>query len=117
MARKTTAWVYWGGLSTLVAISVTLAVGWWLDHRTQSVEMDTLRSQITILSSQPSVEALRAENSDLAQFIDEAYALLNEKGFHIKLDVEVDRNGRYRLRADSVILMGQLEAKLRELDE
>ncbi len=117
MARRTTAWKYWGGLSTLGAISVTLAIGWWLDHQAQSVEVNAVRSQITDLSSQPSVEDLRSENDDLVRFIDESYTLLKAKGIHVQLDVEVDQDGRYRLRADSVELMDELTNKLRELDE
>ncbi len=117
MARRATAWKYWAGLSALGAISVTLAVGWWVDHHAQSVELNAARSQIKDFSSQPSIEALRAENDDLIQYIDESYTLLKEKGLHIQLDVEVDEDGRLRLRADSVQLMGDLTKKLRELDE
>ena len=79
--------------------------------------MNTVRSQIKDISSQPSVEDLRSENDDLVRFIDESYTLLKAKGIHVQLDLEVDQDGRHRLRADSVELMDELKAKLRELDE
>jgi hypothetical protein len=124
MARRATAWKYWAGLATLGAISVTLAVGWWLDHQARSVELhalslelSTLRSQIDDLPSRPSVEHLRAENDDLMRFIDDVYSLLKAEGIYVQLDLEVDQDGRLRLRADSMHLMEELRAKLRELKE
>jgi len=101
----------------LGALSVTLAVGWWLGHRAHTVEVETLRSQVEHAASQDSAEDLRAENDDLIHFIDEAYTLLKEEGIHIQLDLEVDQDGHYRLRADSAKLTDELKAKLRELNE
>jgi hypothetical protein len=117
MARSETAWKYWAGVSSLGAISLTLAIGWWLDRRATSVELNTMRSQIKDLSSPPSVEDLRSENDDLIRFIDESYTLLRSKGIHVQLDLAVDEDGRYRLRADSLELMDELAAKLRQLEE
>ena len=117
MARRATAWKYWAGLSALGAICLTLAVGWWLDRQARSVELNTMRSQIKGPSSLPAVEDLRSENDDLIRFIDESYTLLRSKGIHVQLDLAVDEDGRYRLRADSVELMDELAAKLKQLDE
>jgi hypothetical protein len=117
MTRRATTWRRWGGLSILGAISVTLAVGWWMDHRLLSREADAMKSQVEYLQAQPSPEALRAQNDDLIRFIDESYSLLKAEGFHVQLDLAVDRDGHYRLRADSVKLMEDLRVKLQELKE
>lgn len=125
MAHKT--WNFWTGLATLGAISVILAVGWWLGHRSRAVEVNSLKSEIASISSQSSpsqsspsqssVELLRAENDDLIHFVDEVYALLQEEGIHIQLDLEVDKSGHLRLRADSAKVKDALKAKLREINE
>jgi len=98
----------------MAAISISLGFGWWQDHESQSVEADAWRVEIKNLSSQ--TERLRAKNHDLIRFIDESYALLKQEGLHVQLDIDVDENGRYRLRADSVKLMDELKAKLQQLD-
>jgi hypothetical protein len=120
MARSANRWTFPISLLILVALLVSFAVGWWLDHQAQSAELSSVRSKLENLSSlpsQPSDEELLSQNDDLIHFIDEAYTLLYEKGFHIQLDVETHQDGRLRLRADSVILKDELAAKLREIDE
>jgi hypothetical protein len=81
-----------------------------------AIEADAMRAQIEDLSSRPSPQALRAQNSDLVQFIDESYSLLKAEGIHVQLDLDVDQDGRYRLRADSIDLMRDLKAALQEFD-
>ncbi|MEO8498212.1 MAG: hypothetical protein ABI614_24365, partial [Planctomycetota bacterium] len=51
----------------------------------------------------------------IAELIFEAYALLQREGIHVQLDLDVDKDGRYRLRATSAELVDELKAKLREL--
>lgn len=76
-----------------------------------------MRTEIEQRSSQTGDDGFDANRTnDLIKFIDEAYALLRAEGIHVKLDLDVDENGRYRLRANSVELMEELKAKLRELD-
>lgn len=117
MARRSNIWKYLLGLCLLGAI----AAGWWLDHRRQSVEVETLRSQVEQVAPQDpakdSADDLRSENDDLIRFIDESYTLLKEEGFHIQLDLEEDQDGHYRLRADTAELTDELRAKLRELNK
>lgn len=117
MARRSTTWKYWLGLSVLGSLSVTLAVGWWLGHRAQSAKIDSLRSRLEHVSSEGLLEDVRSENDDLIRFVDESYTLLREEGIHIQLDLDVDQDGHYRLRADSAKLTDELKAKLRELNE
>ncbi|MDP6553914.1 MAG: hypothetical protein QGG71_04565 [Pirellulaceae bacterium] len=117
MARKPMTSKVWIGISVFAALSVMLALGWWLGRRTQSVELNTPRSQIRQISSQSSVQELQTENDDLIRFVDEAYALLREEGIHIQLDLDQDQDGHYRLRADSAKVTDELKAKLREINE
>jgi len=93
-----------------------LAVGWWLDHRARSVEVASLKSQLEQVLRQGSDEDIRAENADLRRLFDEVYALLKEAGFHIQLDLVVDKNGHYRMRADSAKITDELKVALQELD-
>lgn len=116
MTHKSTTWNYWGGLSFLAVLTITLVVGWWLGQRSRALEVESLKSEVQRVSSQGAVENLRAENDDLIQFIDEVYALLKDAGIHIQLDLEVDPDGHYRLRADSAKIKDALQAKLRELN-
>ncbi len=76
-----------------------------------------MKSQVEYLAAQPSSEAIRAQNDDLIRFIDESYSLLKANGIHVQLDLEVDRDGHYRLRADSLKLMEDLKARLQALEE
>ena len=123
MARSSTTLKAWIGLSILGALSVAFAVGWWLGHRAQSVEVELLRAKLGSVQEddqveeRPSLEDLRAENEDLREFIDEVYALLAKEGIHIQLDLEMDENGRYRLKADSAKLLDTLKATLQELNQ
>ena len=115
--KKSATWRRLGILSTQV-LALALAIGWWRDYRSRSMEVEHLRIEIEQLSSQTTDDSLDdMSTNDLIKFIDEAYALLRAEGIHVKLDLDVDENGRYRLRANSVELMEELKAKLRELDE
>lgn len=67
-------------------------------------------------ATQAEIERLQAESHDLTEFIDEAYGLLKDEGFHVQLELAVDKDGRYRLRASSAELTEELRDKLRELD-
>ncbi|MBC8351241.1 MAG: hypothetical protein H8E66_04610 [Planctomycetes bacterium] len=114
--KVTTRWRLWVGMLSTLTLSVGLAIGWWQDHQSHSADAEALRAEIERLSSPANAESLDAQRvDDLSKFIDEAYALLRAEGIHVKLDLDVDENGRYRLRADSVELMEDLKAKLREL--
>lgn len=117
MTHRSTTWNYLTGLSLLAAITITLAVGWWLGHRSRSAEVESLKAEIQRAASQNSESSLRAENDDLIKFIDEVYALLRDEGIHIQLDLEVDPNGRLRLKADSAQIIDALKAKLKEIKE
>ncbi len=134
MTPKSSKWTYWLAVGLLAVVSATLTVGWWLEHRAQSErlrilenrlqtlssqdsEVEALRSRINDLSTQDSDESLREQNDDLTRFIDEAYTLLYEAGFHIQLDLEVDPDGRARLTTDSAKLSEELKAKLQELNQ
>jgi len=127
MARSSTTLKAWIGLSILGALSVAFAAGWWLSPRSQSVEVDPLGSKLGSVQEDDPVEEVRpledqlrsleAENDDLRKFIDEVYALLAKEGIHIQLDLEIDENGRYRLKADSAKLIDTLKATLQELNQ
>jgi hypothetical protein len=63
------------------------------------------------------IKDLRAENADLNRFIDDVYAILAKEGIHIQLELEKDKDGHYRLRADSAKILDKLKATLRELNK
>ncbi len=117
MARNSKNGRFWLGFAVFGAFAVTLAVGWWLDHRAQSVEVASLTSQLEQALRRGSDEDLRAENADLRLLFDEVYTLLKEAGFHVQLDLVVDKNGHYRMRADSAKITDELEAALQALNE
>jgi hypothetical protein len=118
-ATKLNAWI---GVSLLGALAVAFAAGWWLGHREQPVQVDPGSQPGPVQAGGPaddlgSLEKLRAENDDLRQFIDEVYALLAKEGIHIQLDLEIDENGHYRLKADSAKLLDSLKATLQEINQ
>lgn len=129
------------GSLVLGVLSVTLAVGWWLDRQSQTARGETTAAvgQRAPASSEPIAEpndaqaepkrfvlqraaetlsysALRDQNEDLTLFIDEAYQLLFQHGIHVQLDIEETPDGRLRLKADTLKLLNQLEAKLNTVD-
>ena len=63
------------------------------------------------------IKDLHAENADLNRFIDDVYAILAKEGIHIQLELEKDKDGHYRLRADSAKILDKLKATLRELNK
>jgi len=116
MAQKSTMWKFWAGFSLLGLVAISLAAAWWSADQARIRQTEALRAQLQAFKDQPGDDEIRSENSDLVQFIDEAYSLLNDEGFHIQLDLEQDPQGRYRLKADSAKLSAELKAKLRELE-
>lgn len=139
------AWKNRLGSLLLGAFSLSLAVGWWLDHQGQfargeaaidhqvatvgsdvadraaSVPADRvapmqLAARPAMPQPKPTYEALRAQNDDLIQFMDEAYVLLYESGIHVQLDIEKTADGHLRLKADTLKLMDQLEATLQTVE-
>jgi hypothetical protein len=137
MSRYRNSWKNRLGLSVLGAFTVSLSVGWWLDHQRQiaasqiaavetraagfeepAAEASTVRSipmrpifRPALPRSKPTYQALQSQNDDLILFADEVYTLLYEKGIHVQLDIEKGPDGHLRLKADTLKLLDELDAK------
>ncbi len=75
------------GLSLVLCwvLAMALAVGWWLDHRSQSRTADNLRYSY----------------DNLVHLFDDVHNLLSDEGFKLHYELE-QTDGRLRLRVDSL---------------